>query len=66
MSQSAYLQAAIKETLRFRTPGPISIPHIVDEETTVLNYRIPKDTIILANFFGSHHIMKKDWKEPEV
>jgi cytochrome P450 len=65
MSKLPYLQAVLKESFRFRVPGPLSIPHVVDEQVELAGYTIPKDTIIFHNVWACN-FNEKDWKSPEI
>ncbi|KAL3829016.1 hypothetical protein ACJIZ3_017818 [Penstemon smallii] len=59
-----YLQAVIKETLRFRTIVPLLLPHMNPENTKLGGYDIPARSRILVNAW---HIFNDpaNWKKPE-
>ena len=63
MSDLPFLQATLKETLRFRPPGPLSIPHVTTEDVQVASYIIPKGTITHHNIWAANY-NEQDWKEP--
>lgn len=45
------LRAVVKETLRWRQPTPLGVPHILEEEDVYEGFYIPKDAMIHANHF---------------
>ncbi|KAI7971499.1 hypothetical protein EIK77_001375 [Talaromyces pinophilus] len=49
-----YINAIVKETLRWRPVVPESVPHLNTEEDEYMGYRIPKGSIILPNVWGIH------------
>ncbi|XP_051126837.1 ferruginol synthase-like [Andrographis paniculata] len=49
ISRLPYLQAVVKEVIRYHPPGPLLLPHKVEADIQVMGYTIPKDTIILIN-----------------
>ena len=44
-----YVEAVVKETLRWKPLAPLGPPHMSDEEDEILGYRIPKGAIILPS-----------------
>lgn len=42
-----YLNAAIKETMRWHTSGPIAIPHFTNDDLEYRGYFIPKGTTLI-------------------
>ncbi|KAJ5991687.1 hypothetical protein N7451_007411 [Penicillium sp. IBT 35674x] len=44
-----YVNALVKETLRWHTIAPLSIPHRADEDDLINGFVIPKNAIILPN-----------------
>lgn len=44
-----YVEAIMKETLRWHSVVPTALPHTADEDTIYAGYRIPKDTMIMPN-----------------
>ncbi|XP_065208481.1 methyl farnesoate epoxidase-like [Planococcus citri] len=60
-----YLEATIMEVQRHGSPVPIAIPHKAIQDTELMNYSIPKDTIVLPSIWSVH--MDEDyWKDPHV
>ncbi|XP_065208483.1 methyl farnesoate epoxidase-like isoform X2 [Planococcus citri] len=60
-----YLEATIMEVQRHGSPVPITVPHKTIQDTKLMNYSIPKDTIVLPNIWSVH--MDEDyWKDPHV
>ncbi|KAJ8507981.1 hypothetical protein ONZ45_g9708 [Pleurotus djamor] len=47
-----YIQAVVKEILRWRPALPLGVIHSVERDDTYLGYRIPKDAMIIANTWG--------------
>lgn len=47
--QLPYLEAVVKETLRWNSVAPLGAPHVCTEEDQYRGYRIPKGAIIMAN-----------------
>ncbi|KAJ8503077.1 hypothetical protein ONZ45_g11173 [Pleurotus djamor] len=48
----SYIQAIVKEVLRWRPVPPLGLPHSLDREDTYHGYQIPKDSIVIANAWG--------------
>ena len=46
-----YVNALIKELLRWRSVVPIGVPHRSIEEDEYRGYRIPKGSIVIANIW---------------
>jgi len=44
-----YLNAMVKETMRWHTAGPIALPHRADEDITYKGYLIPKGATLMPN-----------------
>jgi cytochrome P450 len=44
-----YIEAVVKETLRWRPLAPLGLPHTTDQEETFRGFRIPKGAIILPS-----------------
>ncbi|EJT98927.1 cytochrome P450 [Dacryopinax primogenitus] len=47
-----YIQAIVKEALRWRPAVPLSVPHRATEDFEYRGYIVPKGTIILDNLWG--------------
>ncbi|KAK4486232.1 hypothetical protein RD792_008902 [Penstemon davidsonii] len=52
ISTLPYLQAVIKEILRFHPAGPLLIPHKSEADVEINGYTIPKNTQILVNVWA--------------
>jgi len=50
-----YINAIVKETLRWENVSPTGIPHATTEEDTYMGYRIPKGAIIVPNVWQMAH-----------
>ncbi|KAF8503337.1 cytochrome P450 [Russula emetica] len=50
-----YIQALVKESLRWRPPLPLGIPHTTTEDDWYEGMFIPKGTICLVNLWQCHH-----------
>ena len=50
-----YIQAMVKETLRWRPVLPFSLPHTTTEDDMYNGMFIPKGTICLTNLWQCHH-----------
>lgn len=44
-----YVQACVKETLRWLPATPLSLPHCVTQDDEYLGYNIPKGATVIAN-----------------
>ncbi|EXJ92437.1 hypothetical protein A1O3_00988 [Capronia epimyces CBS 606.96] len=44
-----YINAMVKEVMRWHTPGPIALPHRADEDIIYRGYLIPKGATIMVN-----------------
>ncbi|KAI0298785.1 cytochrome P450 [Multifurca ochricompacta] len=59
-----YLEATIKESLRFHPPTPLGIAHRLIEDDVVQGYHIPKGAIILPNIWAMN-MNEKQYEHPE-
>lgn len=46
-----YLEALIKEVLRWHTIAPMGLLHMSSEEASYSGYRIPKGSLVLCNIW---------------
>lgn len=65
LTESRYLQACIKESLRLHSPGTLSVPHRAIERCEIGNYVIPKDSIVLVNV-GAVGLDPDTWKDADM
>ncbi|XP_051126836.1 cytochrome P450 76T24-like [Andrographis paniculata] len=64
ISRLPYLQAVVKEVLRYHPPGPLLLPRKAEADIQVMGYTIPKDTQIFINVW----CMGRDsniWSDPD-
>ncbi|KAF8912053.1 cytochrome P450 [Gymnopilus junonius] len=59
-----YLDALLKEVHRWRPSGPLGVPHLSGNEDEYNGYRIPEQSIVLANIWAMFHD-KDAYPEPE-
>ncbi|KAI1380247.1 putative cytochrome P450 oxidoreductase OrdA-like protein [Hypoxylon crocopeplum] len=50
-----YIEATVKEVLRWHPVAPIALPHLTTEEDIFEGYYIPKGAIIVPNFWAFTH-----------
>ncbi|EJC98989.1 cytochrome P450 [Fomitiporia mediterranea MF3/22] len=50
-----YIDAIIKEVLRWHPIGPMGLPHATSEDDTYEGYHIPKGSVLLPNIWGFMH-----------
>ncbi|XP_059475838.1 methyl farnesoate epoxidase-like isoform X2 [Neocloeon triangulifer] len=64
-NEMVWMRAFNLETLRFATIGPISVARRATKDTTLMQYRIPKDTVIVPVL---HQALMDEryWKDPHV
>ena len=58
-----YLHAAIMEAMRYRTVGPLALPHKAKSDCEIGGYAIPKDAQVLGNIYAIHHD-PRFWESP--
>ncbi|KAH8383766.1 hypothetical protein KR009_010405 [Drosophila setifemur] len=59
-----FIEATIREGLRIETLVPSDVPHKAMEDTELLGYRIPKDTIVIPSLYA-YHLDSRVWTDPE-
>nr|XP_028580068.1 cytochrome P450 1B1 isoform X1 [Podarcis muralis] len=59
-----YVMAFLYESMRFSSFVPVTIPHSTVADTTLMGYRIPKDTVVFVNQWSVNHDPVK-WPSPE-
>ena len=57
------VQATIMEVLRLGNVGESTIPHYTLKDTSLAGYRVPKDTVVLANLMNVH-LDPNCWENP--
>eukprot|EP01133_Synstelium_polycarpum_P020473 gene20473-24566_t len=60
-----YINAVIKEVLRFRPIAPLGLPRIAKNDIVIDNLKIPRGTQMILNHFALHHD-ESYWPSPEV
>lgn len=46
-----YIEAVVKETLRWHPVAPCGFPHLLKEDDVVGDYFIPKGTVVMGNIW---------------
>ena len=59
-----YTFACLAESMRYRTIGPLGLPHKASEDTEIGGYRIPAGTQVLGNIYSIHHD-PRFWDSPD-
>ncbi|GFU04570.1 cytochrome P450 2D6 [Nephila pilipes] len=59
-----YTHAVILEQMRWKTIVPLNLMHYTLADTKIGGYDVPKDTIVIANFWQVHNDPRY-WDEPE-
>ncbi|XP_036673912.3 probable cytochrome P450 304a1 [Drosophila suzukii] len=59
-----FTEATVREGLRIETLVPSDVPHKALEDTELLGYRIPKDTIVIPSLYAFHSDSRV-WSDPE-
>jgi cytochrome P450 len=50
-----YTFACLAESMRYRTIGPLGLPHKASQDTEIGGYRIPAGAQVLGNIYSIHH-----------
>ncbi|CAH1775262.1 unnamed protein product, partial [Owenia fusiformis] len=50
-----YMQATLREVLRYATVDPLGVPHRTTKETTIGGHILPKGTNVWTNLWAMHH-----------
>ncbi len=50
-----YTFACLAESMRYRTIGPLGVPHKASQDTEIGGYRIPAEAQVLGNIYSIHH-----------
>ncbi len=59
-----YVFACLAESMRYRTIGPLGLPHKASEDTEIGGYLIPAGTQVLGNIYSIHHDPRY-WDSPD-
>ena len=59
-----YTFACLAESMRYRTIGPLAVPHMATEDTEVGGYLIPAGAQVLGNIYSIHHD-PRFWDSPD-
>ena len=59
-----FVFACLAESMRYRTIGPLGLPHKASEDTEIGGYLIPAGTQVLGNIYSIHHDPRY-WDSPE-
>ena len=59
-----YTFACLAESMRYRTIGPLAIPHKATEDIEIGGYRIPAGAQVLGNIYSIHHD-PRFWDSPD-
>ncbi|KAJ7766397.1 cytochrome P450 [Mycena maculata] len=60
-----YLNALIKEVMRFRPQFPTGVPHLMTGDVVYKGYHVPKDSMVVLNTYALFHD-PEIFEEPEV
>ncbi|KAK2614225.1 hypothetical protein N8I77_001071 [Diaporthe amygdali] len=50
-----YVRACVLETLRWRPPAPVLLPHRLEQDDHIRGFYLPKGTMIIANGWAANH-----------
>lgn len=64
-SELPYVMAFIYEVMRFTSFVPLTIPHSTVNDTSIMGYTIPKDTVVFVNQWSINHDLAM-WSHPET
>uniref|UniRef100_A0A336MQD5 CSON015291 protein n=1 Tax=Culicoides sonorensis TaxID=179676 RepID=A0A336MQD5_CULSO len=64
MEKLPLIRATIAETQRIRSVVPLGIPHGTTKNTKIMDYEIPKGTMVIPLLWAIH-MDDKNWKDPE-
>ncbi|XP_020597702.1 geraniol 8-hydroxylase-like isoform X2 [Phalaenopsis equestris] len=64
ISRLPFLQAVLKETLRFHPPAPLLVPHKTEERTEINGYTVPKNSQVLVNVWAIGRD-EQVWENPD-
>ena len=59
-----YTFACLAESMRYRTIGPLGLPHKASEDTEIGGFLIPAGTQVLGNIYSIHHD-PRHWDSPD-
>jgi len=59
-----YTEATLLEVMRIRAVGPLAAPHVAIRNTEVLGYKIPANTLVIANIWSAQ-MDPNVWSDPE-
>ncbi|CAI8596379.1 unnamed protein product [Vicia faba] len=54
ISKLSYLQNIVHETLRLHPAAPLLVPHLSSEDSTIKEYNVPQNTIVIFNAWVIH------------